>query len=496
MLNVKSFLRMAVVSGVLGAAAAVSGQNIQVFGGDGPGGSAQEPPVNSKQVSRYADLLGFAADQKEAATALLEGMQTEWEAGSKKMRDEMEAIREEFQETRDTSIWTDRLPAMMRKQRESRTKMEQSFMGDFKSLLSDEQQGKWGIVERVYRRDTTIPRGRLSGESVDLVRLADELPLSEPAKSAAKSTLDQYEADIDRALVERNEIVDEAQKLVGDGPAAIERAMQDEEFMKLREKAREARLKVRETNQRYARQLASALPADEAAKFNEEFTRRSFPDVYRKSLTAESLSAAEGFEDLTPEQKQQINAMRESYAAEVERANKALMEATEKYEATSEGYASALGGMTFRMRGPPGGGEDESKSTPVDEARSAKREVEKKALDNLKGILSDGQRERLPKRRERGQGGPRAMGGANGGVFLAGPGGEEDERVEDGNVVHVMRQVEIGPDGKPVEATAVFVQKIGPDGEGAEGDEEGDEVVIEVHQKETGGEPEEAPKPE
>jgi hypothetical protein len=218
--------------------------------------------------------------------------------------------------------------------------------------------------------------------------------------------------------------------------------------------------------------------------------------VYRKSLTAESLTAAEGFEDLTPEQKQQINAMRESYAADVERANKALMEATEEYEATSEGYASALGGgMTFRLRGQ--GGEDQTKANPVDEARSAKREVEKKALENLKGILSDGQRERLPKRRERGQGGPRAMGGANGGVFLAGPGGEEDETVEEGNVVHVMRQVEIGPDGKPVEATAVFVQKVGPEGEGAEGEEGDEEVVIEVHQThEEGEEPAEEPQPE
>lgn len=495
MVNVKAFLRLAVVSSVFGMASVASGQNIQFFSdGGGPGGGpgGQEPPVNSKQISRYADLLGMDADQKEAATALLEGMQSEWDAGARKFRDEMASIREEFQDSKDPSIWAERMPQIMRKQRESRETMEKSFMSDFKSLLSEEQQGRWGMVERTYRRDSTIPRGRLSGEAVDLVKLAEELPLSASTMSAVKATLDQYEADIDRALVERNEIVEQAQSRVGDGPAAIERAMQDEEFLKMREKAREARVKVRDTNQRYARQLVAALTGDEAAKFNEEFTRRSFPDVFRSSLTGDSLAAAANFEDLTPEQKQQISDMRDAYARDLERANKALMEATEKFESTSEGYASALGGgMRIRMFGD---GQEQEKANPVDEAREAKREIEKKALENLKGLLNDGQRERLPKRRERG--GPRAMAIPGGGRVIEGGAGEQ-VMGDEGGVVHVMRQVEIGPDGKPKEATAVFVQKLEPGEEPPEGE---DEMVIEVHQKVVDdggeGEPEEAPKPE
>lgn len=495
----KTGLRRVMVLGLVAAAVVSSAgaQNFQFFGGDGPGGMNAEPPVNSKQLARYADLLGLDADQREAASALLDGMQAEWDASSKKTRDEMDAIREEFQDARDPSIFMQRVPDLMRKQRESRTKLERTFMGDFKSLLTDEQQAGWVVVERVYRRDSTVPRGRLSGESVDLVRLAEELPLAASSKAAVKSMLDQYETDLDRALVERNEIVDQAQARIGDGPGALERALSggDEEFQKLREKAREARLKVREINQRYARQIASALPGDEAAKFNEAFTRRSFPDVFRRSLTGDSLAAAAGFDDLTPEQKQSIASIQESFAQDVERANKALMEATEKFEATSEGYAAALGGgMRMRMFG-DGGGESD-KPNPVEEARSAKREIEKKALDKLKGLLNDEQRERLPKRRERGQG-PRAMGGGPEGAVIIAGGEGEVEGGEDGQVVHVLRQVEVGPDGKPKEATAVFVQKLGPGEAPPEG--EGDETIVEIHRKqgEGEGEPEEEePKPE
>jgi hypothetical protein len=456
------------------------------FFGDGPGGSMGQPPINSKQVERYAELLGFDADQRDAALALLEGMQSEWTEGAKKIREEIDALREEFRESRDVSIWTERLPGMMARQREAATKLEKGFISDVQSLLTEEQQGGWPRFERAYRRDSTITRGRLSAESVDILSLAKDLPLSASSVSTVQPILDQYESDLDRALVARNQIVDEAQARVGMGPGALEQALQDEEFQKLREKAREARLCVRETNQRYARQIAAALPTDEATKFTDEFTRRSFPDVFRSTLTAESLAAASRFEDLTSDQQQSIASMRSAYAEVLERLNKSLMEATEKYEATSEGYAAALGGgMRFRTGG-PGGESDDQKPDPIQEARTAKRDMERKALDNLKAILNDGQRDRLPKRRERGEG-PRAM-LSGGGPDAGGPGVFVLQRDGDapppddggGQVMHVIRQVEIGPDGKPIEKTGVFVQKLEPGQEPPEGEDVEIEYEVDV----------------
>lgn len=455
-------------------------QNIQLFGGPGEGfgpGGGGEPPVNSRQLKKYAALLGLDADQQEAATALLEGMQTEWEAASRKTRDEMEAIRGEFQDNRDPSVFMERMPEIMRKQRQERTRLEKGFMSDFQSILTAEQQANWPIVERTYRRDSTIRTGRLSGESVDLVSLIDDLKLDPAALAQVRPILDQYEADLDRALVERNTVVDQAQQRAGDGPAAIERAAQDPEFQKLREKAREARLKVRDTNQRYARQIAAALPDSTAGRFNTEFTKQSFPEAFRRSHTAESLEAAMKFTDLTPDQKSALEAMQAAYAIEAERSSKALMQAIEKYEATPEGYLNSLGGG-MRMRRFGGEGGDADSNSPVDEARRARRELDRKTLDNLTNLLSDDQRERLPKRRERRAGGPQALGGPGGAAILIAGDDDDDGPPPGAQMVHVVRQIELGPDGKPVEATAVLVAKL-PPAEGTD-DAQVDKVEIEI----------------
>lgn len=447
-------------------------QEVRMFGGGrgegGPFGDANaEPPVNSRQLKQYAKTLGLDADQTEAAEALLEGMQTEWDTTARKAREEMDAVREEFQQDRDPSVFMQKMPEIMMKQRQVRSRLEKSFMTDVQSLLSEEQQARWPVVERIYRRDTTMARGRFSGESVDLVKLTEDIKLPEAALSDIRPALDQYEIDLDRALVDRNELINKAQQMVGDGPVAIERAVAnpDPELQKLRGQAKEARERVREINQRYARQIAAALPGDLGAKLNAEFTQRSFPEVYRASHTADALEAALAFADLTPEQKQSLSAARESHRAEAERANKAWSEAIEKFESTDEGYAASLaGGFNIRRMNMDEGQPD----SPVDAARKARRDVDKKTLESINSVLSDEQRERLPKRRERARG-PQALGGA--------PGGDAGEEGGAPGAINVIRQVTVGPDGQPVEATAIFV---GRPGEAPPEGEEPEEIEIET----------------
>lgn len=444
-------------------------QEVQVIQGGpggrfGPFGQNAEPPVDSHQLRRFADLLRLDADQREAAAALLEGMQTEWDAIARKTRDEVDAIREEFQGDRDPAVFAERMPEIMRRQREARARLEQSFMADFKALLTDAQQADWPLVERAHRRESTITQGRFSGESVDLVRLVESLNLPEPASAAVRPILSQYEADLDRALIERNDLVDRAmQRVAAAGPGAIERAMQDEEFKALREKARKARLNVRDINNRYARQIASTLPPDQAAKFDQEFIRRSFPQVFRDRFAADSLAAAAALSDLTPEQRKAIEAMREAYSLELDRANRAWIDAVRKFEETDEGYSAALaGGFNFRMRF--GEGRDDDGDNPVARARRDRRELDRKTLENLRGVLNDDQRSRLPQRRERRRGGPagaEAAAGPGDAVFVAADTDDFEANSGEEGAIRIVRQVTVGPEGEPVESTSVFVSRPG-----------------------------------
>ena len=462
----------------------------------GPGGFVNlsgfdsEAPLTSMDVERYGRLLGFDEAQLEAARTLADGAKAEWRAAMDKQREESEAVRAEFEKNRDPSVFTSRMPNIARETAQLRVRLEESLAADFKTLATDEQLARWDAVARTMRRDRTMSRGRLGGESVDLVRLSEELNLAAHGGAELVETLGRYEVALDRELVERNELMDKARGLMG-GPDA----MNNPEFLQVREKARQARLAVKSINESYARQIAALLPEAEATRWNSAFRSRAFPQIFGESFASETLKAVGGYEDLTPEQKAAIDDIKQSYASVSERLNREWAEAQAAYEQTEEGYlASLMGGMRVFIPGAEGDAND-----PTAEARAARMKSDETTLEKIRGVLSDAQRERLPQRRERG---PR-LPGMEGMRMAGGGGGDGGPAVfvvqgdpsmippgAAGQQVNVVRTVRIGPDGKPQETIETSVHPLGHGETPADGAEDVDVDII------TTPPPAEAPKPE
>jgi hypothetical protein len=140
------------------------------------------------------------------------------------------------------------------------------------------------------------------------------------------------------------------------------------------------------------------LPEGEQAKFEATFRERSFPRVYRPAYAARAMDIADGFEDLTAEQKARVAEVRATFEREAASINKKWAEAVEESEKT----------MTVRDLMGMGGGND-----GVREARTQRRTVEDRALEQLKAVLTPEQVKRLPDRRGRDEeeGGERRAGG-------------------------------------------------------------------------------------
>lgn len=480
--------------GTVGGGAAGGGETAPRVGRGGFGGGLGEgfgggelwsAPISTKDFDRYAKALGLSADQRESGLTLLEAMQEEYAVEAKRGREAFDALRQEFQSSRDPSVFAGKMPELMRSLRDKRTTLESSFLSDLRTLVPESQADRWASFERMRRRDGSVDRrGALGGEAVDLLRLVDELGLSGQAPAGAGTVLDQYEMELDRALVARDAALEKVEAMMGQGGfAALRELARNEEFTKRREEVHAARLKVRETNRRSERQLEAALGEAEATRLREAFQRASYPQVYRESFAQESLEAAERFDDLSAEQRAALGALRESFDREVGAANERLIAAIDKADES----ADAAGGFEF------GGGErrvriadgDGASGNPSSEAREARRGVETRFLENLRSLLSDGQRERLPK--------PRARQGERS-VRL--PGGQtveinaefEDGALGEGEAVFVARLDAGDPDAgadEVVEANIVVIQK----GEG------GREDVFEFHSKEPESKPQEnAPK--
>lgn len=393
------------------------GGGMRMMGGGMMGMGGADSAIGEAQLERYAQMAGMTEDQMQAATMLHEGYQAQVRELQDGMRAKMEAARDAFRESGDPSEFQ-ALREDAAKARADRKRLDESFLNDVKALLTDEQAAKWPRVEMSVRRDQLLRRGMLSGERVDLFRLVEEMKLEGDARGTVDEILVQYEADLDRELVKRDAFTEKAMEQM---PQLMEDPVKAQEML---EEGRAAGVRVRDVNRRYARQIGDVLPADMKASFDSAFQRASFPDVYRESSVSRGVAAAMGFEDLTEEQRVKIQELNEKYVRDAAAVNERLAKAQEENE-MSMTVDRMMGG---RWRG---GGEGDEPS-PVQVVRQERRELDRKANEALREILTESQREKLPRNDMRG--GRGGEGGGEGGGQRqrrprGGEGGEDDRGV-------------------------------------------------------------------
>lgn len=381
--------------------------------GGGPGGGSQfRAPVATRDVDRYAQLLNLTEEQKASAKSMVEAMVGEFTPLAKETREKMDEIQAEFQESRDPSVFRDKMPAVMGKLRDKRAELEKNFLSDLKLLLTPEQDANWGRLEKLRRRESNTPGFMgLSGESVDLVKVGEKTgviggPTFAGAPEQLRSLFEQYENELDKALQEKAKA--QADNPVRGGPGR-DGPMDPEAMQKAMAAVREKSLGVRDVNSKFAREIQGVLGEGLASKWADEVKKQTFPDVYRESYTSKAMQAALAMGDLSGDQQSALKSIQEQYQHDLEPANEALAKAIADADSSGD-----RGGM---MNGPNGammvrmGDEPEA----VKKARAAKREMENKTLDKIKSTLTDSQKAKLPAKRERRGPGPGTDAGEDGG---------------------------------------------------------------------------------
>ncbi|MDX2130673.1 MAG: hypothetical protein SFY69_01315 [Planctomycetota bacterium] len=359
--------------------------------------SAGGGQISKRAVERYAAAVGFTAEQSEFARTIHEAYVAGMEQAQKTRRQALEEARRAGEDTGDHGVFMERMPAIEKEFRAKSQAMEKSFFEDVHALLSPEQEDRWVKVERMRRREVGLRAGTLAGESVDLSDLVASLSLAPEEAASIAPTLDEYEADLDRHMQERARLMADEREFSlsprGGDPEEGMRRMQ--ESMKA---GRELGVKIRGTNEQYARRVASMLREEPRQAFERELQKRSFPLVYRQSRVSRELEGALALDDLRPEQRDDLRALREQYERDAGAANDrwagAIREAEQQENAGA--IATPMGVMRISMGDEPEG---------LVEARKARRAVDEQASTRLRSILTPGQLERLPKAsEERGEG--------------------------------------------------------------------------------------------
>lgn len=388
-----------------------------MFGGMG-GGGGLEASVTKQQLERYGKVLKLSTEQAQAAAALLEGMDASLKPKQDAARKVMEDAREEFRESRDPSVWQT-VGEKMTKLREERTAAEKQFFDDMKQLLTPEQVAMWPKVERERRREKVMGQGVISGERADLVKIVSGMKLADASQKAVEPILDSYEAELDPILVKRGEVTE---KFTGQQGRLRELMMggggDTSEINKLFEEGREAAIRVRDANRRYAKQIEGALLAEEQSKFTAEFKKESYPQIYGRPGYGTQVLEAVAKMELDATAKKSIEGIKEEY----DRTINALREKAAQSQDEQAQTATLQSMMASFM-----GSEDMRKF------RESSRDLDTKVVDQVKALLTPEQIAKLPERRGGGDNGPGGGNGRGGGAGGNGGGAPTDAGNGGGN---------------------------------------------------------------
>ena len=358
-------------------------ETLAQFGGRGQWRRMMEPTITSEELERYAGVLSLSDDQVAFANDLLVGFQRDHSEVAERIELVFEGAREEFRETRDRRVWEE-MGKVLEKLGEEIEGQEKVFFDDFQLVLNEDQLSQWPRIERMRLRISTLDRGGLvSGETVDLTAIAEDAEWTPGVREAASPVLQRYELEMHSALTERNEVYDEGQERATE----LWMAQDFDTIEELFEDAREAAVRLRDINRKYAAQVERVIEEEEArSAFAVAFKERSFPRVYSDTVVDRGFATVEEMSDLSEDQRSQVGDLKARFARELATVNDGLAKAIEENELER----SAM--QMFGRQGQP---------EPVREAREARSDLVERYEGQLRALLTEDQARRLPEREDR-----------------------------------------------------------------------------------------------
>lgn len=242
--------------------------------------------MTTRSLEDYARLLGLDETQKEAATALLDGYIAAHKTATEELEAKFEEMQQKAMESRDWQKMGNDASKLTVEYQDKTRKLEEDMLANLKGLLTPEQDAKWNQVERYRRRETNLRYGFYSGAGVDLVRIINRSRISLNGEEA-KQILEQYEADMDRRLVEYEKIVRDEEENLRKQAEAGEVDMMSR--MNTVDKFAEPAKGIRDLNKDFVRRLGLAMSEDDRAKFEVEFAKRAHPRIFRESQDRKSV---------------------------------------------------------------------------------------------------------------------------------------------------------------------------------------------------------------
>lgn len=401
----------------LAVATAVTAPAPAQFGLTSGIGDAFRPSFTTRDVQLAVDMLQLDDAQRFILETLFEDYGVEFQTGVDSFRERIADLRNIIDpDNPDPGQIMRVVFGNVEEWRVESQQIADQFMEDLKGLLNEEQLQLWPTFERKLFRLKVLKNGQLSAENIDLVAQVNMLGLSESQMQGIVPMLNEYEAELDHALRQREAYLAETQ------PKLIQAVQQDDPRFSVTVAARQVELHeaVRNVNERYVDIIAAAM-GDRGEEFLNEVRQQTYPRVYRTTQADRIFRAAlvmEGISDATRDAIAEIYAQ---YELELATFNARIVQMIRTHEPKE--IRHRVEQSVNRMAGGP----PERLPDPTREEYVKRRDMSSGFVDQLRVLLTPEQFAGLPGARrwlspeERAALGE-AISGGNKGLSLSGSG--------------------------------------------------------------------------
>lgn len=267
--------------------------------------------LTESDVRYFVRRLELNADQADAAMDLYRGYAAACRDANRRLRD----FQRRFFEThgrslsdkdpewkRATKVWED-YAGFMKRSREC-------LLDDLRTVLREDQAGRWNLFERHMRRRTVLGMSMSSIGRMDLIEITTSSLDEREMPPELAAVLESYESELDRALIGLEQAL--RQVTPADSALVDWESMSEDEVTALHSAMMkpvfEASKAVRDVNLRFRPRLEALLPEPARPGFAERFysdTSITMTEQDRRATSA--IDAARTAAGLTPAQSDQID---------------------------------------------------------------------------------------------------------------------------------------------------------------------------------------------
>jgi hypothetical protein len=331
-------------------------------------------PMPKGLIDKAKSVLSLDDDQFEIVKDLYQGYRIAYrslvEETDAKRRQLYERARDGNHDEADTKG-----RELMKKALADLVRLDETFTSDLRTLLSGEQLAKMEEFERAKRRESTRHSSMLSGEGADPIDIVSALKIDVTTLTEFPAAAAEYAESLDRQIVARSQIWKTGYDayLAGDD---WERLRAD--YPKLYVVSKQ----IRDINRRYAKQIASMLSDEDRLKFEEEFKRRSYPQVYKESVITKRLKAARKADGLTEAQIEQLTQVEQAYERDAESLNSRWRSSLDR----AQDLIASSGNRSWNS----------SETQAVRDIVEERVALDKRYLDRIDAVLTEAQVGQLP----------------------------------------------------------------------------------------------------